>query len=440
VAVQVSPVNDAPVITSPSQVGIPEGQAAVIQVTSTDVEADVPHYTIVGGADAAQFMIDNDSGQLVLRNAPDAEAPADSDHDNLYEVDIEVGDGQGGTTRQSLEVTVLGVNEAPTVSVASLSVPSDGVIRLSPREIVANDVDSPVASLTYAVSDVVNGHFELSSQPGTAISTFGQSALEAGFVSFVHDAGTPAPQFVITASDGQANSAPVQVLAAIGSGGPAPAPAPAPRSGTQDEAPAAPLADHASPPAASRVAIPSEARAETPTLPRAIDRSDESTGVEYVADSIQRPFIAPSAVPTGHGDEDDAIFRRNDESRRGLLLALLGDADARGAKDLEGSGTPRVTPAIPPEEEAVSLELGNVVLQTLGIALTAGSVWWALRATGLVTALLASLPAWRQLDFLPVLAEEEDDDTPRWSPAEDAEAARDDAAVERDLFAEGVHR
>ena len=46
-----------------------------------------------------------------------------------------------------------------------------------------------------------------------------------------------------------------------------------------------------------------------------------------------------------------------------------------------------------------------------------------------------------RFDFLPVLAEEEDDDdAPRWSPAEDAEAARDEAAVERDLFAEGVHR
>jgi hypothetical protein len=441
VAIHVSPVNDAPVITSAAHVDIPEGQVAVTRVTSSDVEADVPHYAIVGGADAARFVIDNNSGELRLRDAPDAEAPADADRDNVYEVIVEVSDGEGGTARQGLDVKVLGVNEAPSVSVAGLSVPVDGAVTLTPRQIIAHDVDSPTASLTYSVTGVVNGHFELATQPGTAISTFSQSALDAGLVSFVHDAGTPAPQFVITVSDGQANSAPLWVQATISSSNPAPAP----HTGTPDHAPPAPepmpTAEPASPPDRPRVAAPSASRTETPDLPRAAGHSaDDSTGVEPGAESTRRPFVAPSPAAASREDDLDGAFWRGEESRRGMLLALFDATDSGRAKELEASDTPHLELAHQPEEDVVHLELGAVVLQTLGIALTAGSVWWALRATGLVTALLASLPAWRQLDFLPVLAEEEGDDAPRWSPAEDAEAARDEAAVERDLFAEGVSR
>ena len=440
VAIQVSPVNDAPVITSASHVDIPEGQVSVTRVTSMDAEADVPHYTIVGGADAAQFVIDNDSGELRLRDAPDAEAPTDSDHDNVYEALIEVSDGHGAA-HQSFAVAVLGVNEAPTVSVTGVSVPLDGSVTLNQRQIVAHDVDSPVASLTFSVNGVVNGHFELAGQPGTAVSNFSQSALQAGLVIFVHDSGTPAPQFVITVSDGQASSAALLVRTTVNASEPAPthrggianappseavAPAPTSAAGT-DSAPASAVV-------ASRQ--PSRAEAD---FPRPAGQIDESVDAVRVADSVPKAFVSLLPAPTNRSGEEDEFFWRRDDLRRSLF-ALSDDVDSRVGKEPEGSDRPRLELANDQETDAVHLELGTVILQTLGVALTAGSVWWALRATGLVAALLASLPAWRQFDCLPVLAEEEDDDTPHWSPAEDAEAARDEAAVERDLFVEGVAR
>jgi hypothetical protein len=62
--------------------------------------------------------------------------------------------------------------------------------------------------------------------------------------------------------------------------------------------------------------------------------------------------------------------------------------------------------------------------------LTAGTVWWALRAGGLVAGLLVTLPAWRHADLLAVLPDDEDADAD-WDLAEDDEATRDEQAVGR---------
>ena len=444
VSIQLSPVNDAPVITSVNHVEIAEGLAQVTRVTSTDVEADVPHYAITGGADAAQFVIDSISGELRLRSAADAEAPVDSDHDNVYEVTVEVSDGQGGTARQSLDVSVVGVNEAPSVSVSGLSVPAGGAVALSQRQIVADDVDSPTSALTFSVSGVVNGHFELADQRGTAIASFSEAALESGLVTFVHDPGMPPPQFLITVSDGQANSAPLLVRATLSSSEPAPADSGGNNAATPPEQATAPAptnparAEPASTPSVSELHSPS--RVEAPSAPRWSSQIDESTASTRTIDSAPKAYTFQLPSAASRSSEIDETAWHGDDPRRAFLLAIGYGADSRASKESEESDRPRLGLASDQDSDPVHLALGGIVLQTLGIALTAGSVWWALRATGLVTALLASLPAWRQFDFLPVLADEEDEDTPGWSPAEDAEAARDEAAVGRDLFVEGVLR
>jgi hypothetical protein len=62
-----------------------------------------------------------------------------------------------------------------------------------------------------------------------------------------------------------------------------------------------------------------------------------------------------------------------------------------------------------------------------GIALSVGVVWWASRVTGLIGSLLASMPAWRQLDPLPIVGRDEEED--RWEETEDSEADADELAV-----------
>ena len=64
-----------------------------------------------------------------------------------------------------------------------------------------------------------------------------------------------------------------------------------------------------------------------------------------------------------------------------------------------------------------------------GVMMAAGFVAWALRGGGLLASLAASVPAWRNLDPLPVLAPEED--KPEWAGDEDEEADLEERALAR---------
>jgi Domain of unknown function (DUF4347)/Cadherin domain/Right handed beta helix region/Periplasmic copper-binding protein (NosD) len=116
IAVTVSNVNEAPVITSAGAVSVAENQAAVLTAASSDVDGGSPAYTIVGGADAALFTIDPTTGVLSFNSAPNFEAPTDAGADNAYDVTVQVADGNGGLATQAIAVTVTNVNEAPAIT------------------------------------------------------------------------------------------------------------------------------------------------------------------------------------------------------------------------------------------------------------------------------------------------------------------------------------
>ncbi len=92
ITLDVTPVNDAPAITSNGggatvAVLVGENLKPVAIVAATDPD-DTPTYAIAGGADAALFAIDPATGALVFKDAPDFEASGDTDHDNVYEVTV----------------------------------------------------------------------------------------------------------------------------------------------------------------------------------------------------------------------------------------------------------------------------------------------------------------------------------------------------------------
>jgi hypothetical protein len=64
-----------------------------------------------------------------------------------------------------------------------------------------------------------------------------------------------------------------------------------------------------------------------------------------------------------------------------------------------------------------------------GIALSVGVVWWASRVTGVIGSLLASMPAWRQLDPLPVVGRDEDSEDVEWQADGDRVAYADEMAI-----------
>jgi PHD/YefM family antitoxin component YafN of YafNO toxin-antitoxin module len=108
-SITVANANERPVITSGASFQIDEGQTAVTNVSATDPDGGAVSFAITGGADAALFAIDAATGALRFRAAPDFEAPADSDRDNVYGVQVSASDGQLSETK-SLSVSVADKN------------------------------------------------------------------------------------------------------------------------------------------------------------------------------------------------------------------------------------------------------------------------------------------------------------------------------------------
>jgi hypothetical protein len=76
------------------------------------------------------------------------------------------------------------------------------------------------------------------------------------------------------------------------------------------------------------------------------------------------------------------------------------------------------------DEETRGVQIALDSIRISGLALSVGAVWWAARAASLVASLLASTPAWRHVDPLPVLGRDEED--------EELEAADDESAEDRE--------
>lgn len=93
VSVTITGVNDAPVFDVAGPFAIDENTTVVGTVEASDADGDAVTYSIIGGADAALFAIDANSGALSFVNAPDFETPGDVGGDNNYTVQVAVFDG-----------------------------------------------------------------------------------------------------------------------------------------------------------------------------------------------------------------------------------------------------------------------------------------------------------------------------------------------------------
>lgn len=157
VTVTVTGVNDAPVITSngggaTGGYTIFENTTGPNTVTAFDPDAGTNlTWSIIGGADAALFAI-NAAGVLSLVNPANFEAPADQNADNVYQVIVQVSDGQL-TDSQTLNVTVTNANEAPVITSNGGGAVGGYTISentLGPNAITATDQDAG-ANLTYSI-------------------------------------------------------------------------------------------------------------------------------------------------------------------------------------------------------------------------------------------------------------------------------------------------
>ena len=84
----------------------PENRLTVGTITATDADGNPLTYAIAGGADAARFTINAQTGVLRFVTAPNFEAPADADANNVYDLTVSVSDGIAPAVTQAITVTV----------------------------------------------------------------------------------------------------------------------------------------------------------------------------------------------------------------------------------------------------------------------------------------------------------------------------------------------
>ena len=119
VAISVTNVNEAPVITSVLRPALPRMPAGTVYtVAATDQDAGATLTYSLTGTDAARFNINSTTGAITFKSSPNYEAPTDSGANNVYDVTVRASDGVN-TTSKAVAITVTNVNEAPTITSAA---------------------------------------------------------------------------------------------------------------------------------------------------------------------------------------------------------------------------------------------------------------------------------------------------------------------------------
>ncbi|WP_322529109.1 Ig-like domain-containing protein [Salinicola sp. LHM] len=161
-AISVTNANDAPVFTTSTKASVAENTTAVATLAASDADGGTLSYSLSGGADAALFTLDANSGALSFQSAPNHELPADADHDGIYEVDVTASDGMDQTS-QTLAVTVTDVNEAPTLGSDTKASVAENV---TGTVYTASGSDPDSDTLTYTLGGTDAALFNLDTNSG----------------------------------------------------------------------------------------------------------------------------------------------------------------------------------------------------------------------------------------------------------------------------------
>ncbi len=173
ITLAVQPLNESvPVITSSPTANINENTPAstvILDVNATD--ADLPPQTLsysLTGTDSALFSIGSSNGEIRFLSSPDFEAPADQNQDNVYDLSVNVSDGNGGVQTQVLSITVLPVDDHLPLITSSNTVNIDENTLTSTvvLDVDATDADLPSEVLIYNITGPDANLFSIDSSTG----------------------------------------------------------------------------------------------------------------------------------------------------------------------------------------------------------------------------------------------------------------------------------
>jgi len=91
--------NNPPSIINPQNLSITSNSKTVTTIKALDADNDSLNFTISGGADAKQFVIDFQTGVLSFNEVPNVIGPTDTDKNTIYDVEVSVSDATSTTTQ-----------------------------------------------------------------------------------------------------------------------------------------------------------------------------------------------------------------------------------------------------------------------------------------------------------------------------------------------------
>jgi VCBS repeat-containing protein len=190
VAITVTNVNEAPVLTSGVTATLAENASGTVY-TATATDQDVGNVVsyALGGADQLLFNLNSSTGAVTFKAAPNFEVPLDVGANNVYDITVTASDGLLSSAAQAVAITVTDVNEAPT----------------------STTVTAPVVVVAQAYSLDVSSHFtdvdagDHLSYAATSLPTGLSINATTGIISGTV-AGTSHSTVTVTATDTAAHS------------------------------------------------------------------------------------------------------------------------------------------------------------------------------------------------------------------------------------------
>ena len=153
---------------SSTSFSVSENTTAVTTIAAADADGDDLTLALVDSGDSSLFSFDPASGALAFQQAPDHETPQDSDGDNVYELELSAFDGALSSS-QSITVSVVDVNEAPSFAEATMTVAVDENNDSIVYTATASDPEQ--ATLIYSASGADADLFTIGSSGALAFNT-----------------------------------------------------------------------------------------------------------------------------------------------------------------------------------------------------------------------------------------------------------------------------
>jgi hypothetical protein len=202
----INDVNEAPVFSSGTTATFEENKTGIVYTASaTDPEQAALSYSLAG-TDAALFAIDASTGAVSFKTAPNFEAPADSNQNNVYDITVTASTAVGPSASRAVAITVNNVNEAPTVTGETVST-SQNTGNLVTSQNTVNPVTSVTVELGDNLSDpdangLANAILNVTGATNGTIASLDQDARLVSFIPTAGFSGTASFNYTLTDAGG----------------------------------------------------------------------------------------------------------------------------------------------------------------------------------------------------------------------------------------------